>query len=414
MNKEQKGKTFHVVYLGESGFPIGLAAIQKTILLGKALLANGARLTVINRKGKFKPGQPVQVETEGEYDGIHYIYTSGSVYKPEGFFKRNLMKLKGIYREYRYLRQLAKKGDLDAGIISCRDFVQVALYRLYSKILGFPIALLYVEFASAMQHRQGLLTKINDYLFDNFMVKRMDAALPISELLADNFRKVAPGKPIFKIPVICDFEPFDQPRREGRDSYFLYCGALDYKEVVDFILEAYDKMPGHSDVKLHLLVSGGKKSQYEQLDADIRKMKKADKVRVFSNVPYSELIDLYVNAIGLLIPLRPTLQDAARFPHKIGEYTAAANPIITTRVGEVPHYFEDGKTALVADNYDAAEYAAKMKFVADHPQEAVRIGEQGKELGLREFNYINYGPRLKAFLAGLNSNGNSNGNGKHA
>ncbi|MCB0565279.1 MAG: glycosyltransferase [Phaeodactylibacter sp.] len=408
MNREKQGGKFHVVYLGESGFPIGLAAIQKTILLGKALATSNARLTVINRKGKFKPGQPVEVEPEGVYDGIHYIYTSGTVYKPEGFVRRNIQKLRGIIQEYLYLRNLAKKGDLDAGIISCRDFIQVVLYRLYSKLLGFPIALLYVEFASAMQHRQGLLTRINDYLFDNLMVKRMDAALPISELLADNFRKVAPGKPIFKIPVICDFKPFEQPKREGQEPYFLYCGALDYKEVVDFILESYDRLPGHSDVKLHLLVSGGKKSQYEQLDADIRKMKKADKVRVFSNVPYSELIDLYVNAIGLLIPLRPTLQDAARFPHKIGEYTAAANPIITTKVGEVPHYFEDGETALVSDHYDASEYAAKMQFVVDHPKEAVRIGQQGRELGLREFNYLNYGPRLKNFLQNLN------GNGKHA
>lgn len=407
MKKEEQGRKFHVVYLGESGFPVGLAAIQKTILLGKALRAAGARMTVINRKGKFKPGQPIQVEVEGDHEGIHYVYTSGSVYKPRGFFKRNWFKLKGVYGEYRYLRRLAKKGELDAGIISCRDFIQVLLYRLYSIILGFPIALLYVEFASAMQHRQGLYKKVNDYLFDNFMVKRMDAALPISELLANNFRKVAPGKPIFKIPVICDFEPFEQPKREGREPYFLYCGALDYKEVVDFILESYDRLPD-SEVKLHLLVSGGKKSQYEQLDADIRKMKKAGQVRVFSNVPYSELVDLYVNAIGLLIPMRPTLQDAARFPHKIGEYTAAANPIITTRVGEVPHYFEDGKTALVSDNYDAGEYAEKMKFVIDHPGEATRIGEQGRELGLREFNYLNYGPRLKEFL------GNLNGNGKHS
>lgn len=408
MKKEEKGGKFHVVYLGESGFPIGLAAIQKTILLGKALKEAGARMTVINRKGKFKAGQPVKVEVEGEYEGIKYVYTSGTVYKPTGFFKRNLQKLKGIIGEYQHLRRLAKNGDLHAGIISCRDFIQVLLYRLYSIMLGFPIALLYVEFASAMQHRQGLYKTINDYLFDNFMVKRMDAALPISELLADNFRKVAPGKPIFKIPVICDFKPFEQPKREDREPYFLYCGALDYKEVVDFILEAYDRLPD-TEAKLHLLVSGGKKSQYEQLDADIRKLKKADKVKVFSNVPYSELVDLYVNAIGLLIPLRPTLQDAARFPHKIGEYTAAANPIITTRVGEVPHYFEDGKTALVSDNYDASEYAAKMKFVIDHPREAVRIGEQGRELGLREFNYLNYGPRLKAFLGKLNGNGN----GKH-
>ena len=69
MKREQQGKKFHVVYLGESGFPVGLAAIQKTILLGKALIATGAKMTVINRRGKFKPGQPVEVQPEGDYEG---------------------------------------------------------------------------------------------------------------------------------------------------------------------------------------------------------------------------------------------------------------------------------------------------------------------------------------------------------
>ena len=41
MNREQQGRKFHVVYLGESGFPndrAGIKPSKKTILLGKASL----------------------------------------------------------------------------------------------------------------------------------------------------------------------------------------------------------------------------------------------------------------------------------------------------------------------------------------------------------------------------------------
>ena len=122
------------------------------------------------------------------------------------------------------------------------------------------------------------------------------------------------------------------------------------------------------------------------------------KTKVFSNIPFSELVDLYVNASALLIPLRSTKQDAARFPHKIAEYTATGNPIITTNYGEVNYYFKDGENALVADSYNTSDFAEKMNFVIENPEQAKQIGQKGKELGMNEFSHIKYGPILKDYL----------------
>ena len=129
---------YHVVYLGENGFPIGFGAIQKLILISKALIAEGASVTVINRKGKFTQEQDIQIDTEGFYEGIHYLYTSQSIYRPKGFLARNWQKVKGMYREFQYLRKRKKEGKLDAAIVSCYGFVHVMLYRFYSYWLGFP------------------------------------------------------------------------------------------------------------------------------------------------------------------------------------------------------------------------------------------------------------------------------------
>jgi glycosyltransferase involved in cell wall biosynthesis len=99
--------------------------------------------------------------------------------------------------------------------------------------------------------------------------------------------------------------------------------------------------------------------------------------------------------------MRPTLQDAARFPHKIGEYLAAGNPIITTNFGEIVHYFQNEETALIAEEYDVSQYADKMLFVLNNPEKAKEIGLKGKEMGLREFDYLQYGPRLLNFFRKL-------------
>ena len=95
------------------------------------------------------------------------------------------------------------------------------------------------------------------------------------------------------------------------------------------------------------------------------------------------------------------MQDKARFPHKIGEYVASGNPIITTNVGEIGHYFQHKKTALISDEYKASSFMKLMKYVLDNPAEAKKIGENGKELGLKEFNYLNQGQKLKSFLQSI-------------
>ena len=107
MSQKDK-KPFHVIYLGESGFPYGLAAIQKLIMISKALISVGAKVTVINRKGFFDPEKLVDIPLEGVVHGINYIYTSGTVYKPKSFFPRNIQKLRGIIKEFMFLRKLKK------------------------------------------------------------------------------------------------------------------------------------------------------------------------------------------------------------------------------------------------------------------------------------------------------------------
>jgi glycosyltransferase involved in cell wall biosynthesis len=401
MDQAKDNKKLHVVYLGEVGFPYGLASIQKMILISKALISDGAKVTVINRKGAFDPEKPIDLPLEGEFEGIYYKYTSPSIYKSKGFLKRNIEKLKGIFGEFNYIRKLRKNKELDAGIISCYHFGQVFLYRMYSLFLGFPVVYNYVEMASAMEHRRGVIRKINDYLFERLLVGSMAGSLPISQVLIENYQKIAPGKSYLKIPILSDFDKFDIPKKEPEHPHFLYCGALDYKEVIDFVLKAYDLLPSDIDTHLYLVLGGGAKSTYEKLLHEVSKMEKASMVKVIHNVPHAQIPVYYSQATALLIPMRPTVQDAARFPHKIAEYVASGNPMISVNYGEVTQYFHDGVDGLIAEDYKPELYAEKMQFVLDHPEEAKKIGLKGKELGLKEFNYLNYGSKLTTFLGGL-------------
>lgn len=399
MQKENKN-TDHVIFLGESGFPLGLATIQRLTLMAKALRYAGSRTTVICRKGVWKKSEDVNFENRGNFEGVDYIYTSKSPFKPEGFIDRNVQKLKGMYGEYKYLKYLKKHDKIDLAIISDMKVVHVLRYYMFSVFLKFPIAINFVEMTSSMKHKKSFLKKVNDFVHDKWVIGLYEGGLPISDKLIDYYKVISPSKPNLKLPILCDFEKFDIPKN-NEEPYFLYCGSIRYTEVRDFIIEAYKSIADGGNTKLYMIISGGSNSETRLLEEELNAIFETQRIRLFSNIPYDELVQLYTDAIALLIPLRQTVQDAARFPHKIGEYLASGNPVITTDVGEIKNYFEDGKTALIADTYSVTGFAEKMKYVLDNPDLSKEIGLNGKKMGLIEFDYKAHGSRLVKFVQEL-------------
>ena len=115
-------------------------------------------------------------------------------------------------------------------------------------------------------------------------------------------------------------------------------------------------------------------------------------------MPHHEVPHHLAAAAGLLIPIRPTIQDAARFPHKLGEYLASGTPLVTTAHGEIPNYLEDGKHAYIAKSYDPAMYARKIEALLADPDLAKQIGCAGRQLAKEAFDYVSHGYKIKTFI----------------
>ena len=396
----QKNK-YHLVQIGTLGFPSGMAAIERVRLLSIGLIANEFDVTVISRRGILDKNSGINFETEGIHEGINYIFTSGSIYRPDNFIKRSWLKLIGFINEVRLLFRLRKENKLDFAILSDRSFIDLVYYKSMSLWLGFKLIYQFVELSTAMTSRQNLGYKINDYFFDKFGFNLVDGVLPISETLTVILKKMAPGKPYLKIPVICDFSKFEKNEFNKENINFLYCGTMAYIEVIFFILKCFESMKVRENVFLYLIVGGGSEPEKESIRNYIKEMEKRDFVKIFSSLPYLKLVQMYMSATALLIPLRPTMQDEARFPHKIGEYLASGNPLITTNIGEVKYYFKDKENALVAEEYNVKAFVEKMEYVLNNPQQSADIGLRGKQFGKENFDCMVYGKLLSSFVISL-------------
>jgi glycosyltransferase involved in cell wall biosynthesis len=390
-------KTKTVLYVGPKGFPFGSAEVQRQLQISKAILSEEVRVLVINNKG-IHPKNIIQKENigrSGTFEGIDYIYTSGTPLYPPNFFIRNFLKVIGWLNELATILYHAFTGDLACIIICTSRLRRLKYFWFLTRITRTKLIYDYVEYFSSLSDR-SMKDPSNKKTFDTVFFNYTDGLIIISFYLEQHVNSLKANRPHVIVPPIIDFEKFDKIKNKPDEpDYFLYCGSVQYADVIQFIIEAYRKSRGESHGVTLILVVSGPAEIISRIKLSIMSDKK---IKILSGLPYEDLIGYYKNARALLIPLQDNLQDKARFPFKISEYTAAGRPIITSDSGAVVDYFKDGENALLAKTGDLEDFSAKLNYVIDHPEIAEQIAQKSHALGERFFNYKSYSPVLTDFL----------------
>ncbi|MDP4222318.1 MAG: glycosyltransferase [Bacteroidota bacterium] len=381
MKPEGRSTVKRILSVGHMQFPLGQAQVQRQLLMAKAIMLEGYAVTVLCRYGIHSESD--KIEKEGFFEGVHYVYCSGTSVRPAGLIRRNMLKIKGVFNEIRYYRKYSKIKELEGALVSTNRFFNIVFYYLIGRIFNTVTVVDNVEYWTSNYNIRGW-KRLDKFFYDRFYYLFADKIICISDFL---IRKVGKSKKsdIIKIPAITDFEKFkinSSPRLVTHD-YFLFCGSKAYFEILDFIIRSFELLESH-DISMVLVTE-----QTEKLSGRIGGSNKKNQITVMSNIPYSDLVNLYSHSKALLIPMRETDQDKARFPHKISEYCAAARPIITNRVGEISNYFNESNSYL-SPAYDSSEFTACMKKIISEPREAELVARNSYQTGLENFNYKSY------------------------
>ena len=390
-----------IIHLGFSGYPLGNASVQRVRLTFKGLKEAGMSPLVINKISHHSKNSEKRVN---RFDDIFYLNTGYLLYKPNSFLPRNLNKVSGYLGELLFF--IRKRKKISTAILYSNYFLELPYYWVLSKIFGFKIVLQYVEFFSAIPGRSSLFTKLNDRLLDQQFHHFCDGVIAISDFLVRHVQNKSKKLPIIKLPAICDFSEFENIsayQNKEQQPYLMYCGTIFYLEVIEMILSIFEnlKKSNRYNGALILVISGNHGGNWERLHLKMKNIDCQKDVLIKSNIPYPDLLSLYKGADILLIPLRDSVQDNARFPHKIGEYTASQRPILSTNTGELKGYFVDGVSALLTNEYSENAYLEKLTTALASTKILDDIGNKGNRIGIENFNYSNQGLALKKFLMKL-------------
>lgn len=381
-----------IVFVGLSGVPYAGRACDSRLANTATLLAEHATVEIINRYSSLAK------------ESLSGIDLSEKVLCTEIIKPR---KTRGIYTLLYYVLSLLKepfailmsnrKEKIDWLHLYTGHYFDFVMYKLIAKLIGAKIIYEYVEYRSGKPSR-GLYHKINNYLCDFHGAKLWDACIVISNFLKDKAQKVNPKLPVIKVTPIGDFNLFKSNKKniDIEDEYIMFCGHAVYYDVVKLIIDSFRASQIRQTKKL-LLVLGGSQSQ-------VQRVKEYGKECIIkSKLPYDELIAFYKHAFALMIPLRNTIEDTARFPNKICEYTAAHGLIITTANGEMNYYFKNGDNAIVAEECSVPAIAQRLNEIEYGKYDLDKIRDNSYKTGIENFSIEAYREKIYNFLKEIES-----------
>lgn len=235
---------------------------------------------------------------------------------------------------------------------------------------------------------------VGKYLFCKYLkaIKKIDGLFVISNNLRQCFIEeygLEPQK-VHIVNMVVDAERFKGLQKNNTDRYIAYCGtASNNKDGVDQLIKSFALTSKvHQDVKLWII---GKTPDCGQEFGNknlVKELGIEDKVIFTGIIPAEQIPQVLMNAEVLALDRPDNLQAKHGFPTKLGEYLLTGNPVVVTTVGDIPSFLKDGVSAVFAKPDDPESFSSRLNWVLSHQEESKMIGEKGKEVAQKEFNYL--------------------------
>lgn len=222
---------------------------------------------------------------------------------------------------------------------------------------------------------------------------RYDGVLTISDALTEYaLKSVLPSCKIIKIPILVDFDKFNMDNRseEAKIPYIFHSGTLtEQKDGILGMIDAFGMAKQKLDFPVKFISTG--KIEGSKHETELRSL--IDKYNLKEDITFTgyiseEELKAYLQRASLVVINKyRTQQNKYCFSTKLGEYLAAAKPVIITNVGEAMNWLKDKESAYVVEpeNIEALTDAFVNAFT--HLEDSRAVGLRGKEVCRNSFDY---------------------------
>ena len=199
------------------------------------------------------------------------------------------------------------------------------------------------------------------------------------------------AKLIQNFPKLEAFDFHKQPCRDSRQIAHL--GLSSKVRGITDLVEA-GKLLSNRKIKFLLMGPFANEStrlMVEELKTDY---KLEEAVECLGLVPYQQGIDLLTQSAIGVIPFRSTPALRLIIPTKLFEYLACGLPVVVSDLPGITPFVREADCGLVVPAENPQAFAEAIAYLLDHPEEAKRMGENGRRAVLEKYNWSGEAEKL--------------------
>jgi glycosyltransferase involved in cell wall biosynthesis len=396
-----------VLFATNEQFPIGMACTNRIISLAKGLVENDVGVKVVCFQTTEKQDGTLNSNAKGFYEGIEFEYTSGTTVVGRTFLRRKWLGLRSLVRALGILIESRRRADQCVLFLYTTSWRYILFFYLAARLLGIVLIQDEVEYPTVvLKEPKSWPAKIYANIYTSCLFRLFDAILVMTTRLETYFRdRIRKRALILRVPMTVEMSRFltNTWSSPERSKYIAYCGYVGgNKDGVQNLIEAFAELATrHDDVKLYVIGDSSGTTDLERLQQIARDLGVQHRVVFTGRVLRHEIPRYLCNASVLALARPASLQSEGGFPSKLGEYLATGNPVVVTRVGDIPEFLTDGDDAFLAEPDDVNGFANKLDYVLSHQDQAKDVGLRGREVARTNFDYHVQGQRLVQFLRTL-------------
>lgn len=181
--------------------------------------------------------------------------------------------------------------------------------------------------------------------------------------------------------------------KKGRDFMVGYVGVIGAQEGLDLLLDSISQIvPKRQNIQF-AIVGGG--TELEKIKQLTQQLKLEAYVDYYGRVDDATMVDILNTADVCVNPDRPTEMNNLSTMNKIMEYMALKKPIVQYDLKEGRYSAEEA--SLYACNTSTTDFADKILWLLDHPEDRTRMGHYGYQKIITELSWDFESMKLVAF-----------------
>lgn len=229
--------------------------------------------------------------------------------------------------------------------------------------------------------------------FENFAARHFDALVCATDTIAKRFSALHKKVVVVRnYPVLANFD-LHVVHQHFSGKNFCYIGGISQAR------GTYEMVLAAASAEVELLLAGP--FEHEKLFSQTQQMPEWKRVEYLGVLNKEEVRKVLARSLAGLVLFLPAPNHINAIPNKMFEYMAAGLPIIASHFPLWNEIIQKYQCGISVNPHDVHEIAQAMKWVVEHPTEAKRMGENGREAVAKHCNWENESKALLTLYEGL-------------